>query len=57
MAWAVTVAGVASGLYERFLKIMMLSVVEKSSRPVKFWLIRNFLSADFKKFVPLLAKV
>jgi UDP-glucose:glycoprotein glucosyltransferase len=35
-------------LYERFLKIMMLSVVKRASLPVKFWLLENFLSPSFK---------
>lgn len=47
------VFSLASGhLYERFLKIMMLSVVKKTDRPVKFWLLKNFLSPAFKEFVP-----
>lgn len=48
---------VASGhLYERFLKIMMSSVTKHSSRPVKFWLLENYLSPSFKKMLPLFAK-
>jgi UDP-glucose:glycoprotein glucosyltransferase len=40
----------ASGhLYERFLKIMMLSVTKQTKSPVKFWFIRQFLSPQFKK--------
>lgn len=35
-------------LYERFLKIMMLSVVKRASMPVKFWLFENYLSPTFK---------
>jgi hypothetical protein len=51
------VFSLASGhLYERFLKIMMLSVVKRSSRPVKFWLVENFLSPQFKETVQTLAK-
>jgi hypothetical protein len=39
----------ASGhLYERFLKIMMLSVVANTNSHVKFWLLSNFLSPQFK---------
>ena len=38
----------ASGhLYERFLKIMMQSVLERTKRRVKFWLLKNFLSPAF----------
>eukprot|EP01128_Nolandella_sp_AFSM9_P004181 TRINITY_DN1834_c0_g1_i1.p1 TRINITY_DN1834_c0_g1~~TRINITY_DN1834_c0_g1_i1.p1 ORF type:complete len:1557 (+),score=427.65 TRINITY_DN1834_c0_g1_i1:84-4673(+) len=43
------VFSLASGhLYERFLKIMMLSVVKNTKNPVKFWLLSNFLSPAFK---------
>ncbi|VAH04245.1 unnamed protein product [Triticum turgidum subsp. durum] len=34
---------------ERFLKIMILSVLKKTQRPVKFWFIKNYLSPQFKK--------
>lgn len=50
------VFSVASGhLYERFLKIMMLSVVKHASVPVKFWLLENYLSPSFKKVIPYFA--
>ncbi|TPX66082.1 hypothetical protein SpCBS45565_g04732 [Spizellomyces sp. 'palustris'] len=53
----INVFSVASGhLYERFLSIMMLSVVKNTQSPVKFWLVRNFLSPSFKEFLPHLAK-
>ena len=46
----------ASGhLYERFLKIMMLSVIKHTASPVKFWFIRNFASPQFVQFVPAMA--
>jgi UDP-glucose:glycoprotein glucosyltransferase len=35
-------------LYERFLKIMMLSSVKRCSMKIKFWLLENFLSPTFK---------
>ena len=41
--------------YERFLKIMMLSVVKKTKAPVKFWLLNNFLSPQFKTAIPKMA--
>jgi len=42
----------ASGhLYERFLKVMMVSVVSNTKSPVKFWLLSNFLSPQFKSTV------
>lgn len=51
------VFSLASGhLYERFLKIMILSVIKHTKSPVKFWLLANFLSPKFKDSIPLLAK-
>jgi UDP-glucose:glycoprotein glucosyltransferase len=51
------VFSLASGhLYERFLKIMMLSVVKNTKEPVKFWFIRQFLSPQFKKEIGPYAK-
>ena len=45
------VFSLASGhLYERFLKIMMLTVTRNTKSPVKFWLLANFLSPKFKVF-------
>jgi hypothetical protein len=45
----INVFSLATGhLYERFLKIMMLSVTRRTSSPVKFWLFENFLSPTFK---------
>ena len=43
-------------LYERFLKIMMTSVVKRTKNPVKFWLLGNFISPRFKKAIPRLAE-
>ena len=51
------VFSLASGhLYERFLKIMMMSVVERTRRKVKFWLLKNFLSPAFMGFLPTMAR-
>jgi UDP-glucose:glycoprotein glucosyltransferase len=36
-------------MYERLLRIMMLSVTKRSSMPVKFWLFENYLSPTFKE--------
>lgn len=48
---------VASGhLYERFLRIMMLSVLKHTKMPVKFWFLKNYLSPTFKDFLPHMAK-
>ncbi|GKZ01044.1 hypothetical protein MPSEU_001055800 [Mayamaea pseudoterrestris] len=46
----INVFSLATGhLYERFLKIMMLSVTKRTSAKVKFWLFENFLSPSFKE--------
>lgn len=48
---------VASGhLYERFLKIMILSSTKTASRPVKFWFLKNYLSPKFVASVAILAE-
>ena len=45
----VHIFSLASGsLYERFLRIMMRSASERSSQPLKFWLLGNFLSPKFR---------
>lgn len=50
------VFSIASGhLYERFLKIMMISVIRSTKSPVKFWFIENFLSPQFKKDAKIMA--
>ncbi|CAM9342800.1 unnamed protein product [Scytosiphon promiscuus] len=43
-------------LYERFLKVMMMSVVKRASMPVTFWLLENFLSSSFKDSAQALAE-
>jgi len=53
----INVFSVASGhLYERFLRIMMISVMKNTDSTVKFWFIKNFLSPSFKESVPILAE-
>ncbi|XP_043850878.1 UDP-glucose:glycoprotein glucosyltransferase 2 [Dromiciops gliroides] len=48
---------IASGhLYERFLRIMMLSVLRHTETPVKFWFLKNYLSPTFKEIIPHMAK-
>ncbi|KAJ7485860.1 glycosyltransferase family 24 protein [Mycena latifolia] len=48
---------VASGLlYERFVSIMILSVLRNTNSTVKFWFIENFLSPSFLEFIPHLAE-
>lgn len=47
------VFSLASGaLYEKLLRIMMLSAVRNTSAPIKFWLIEDFLSQSFKDELP-----
>ncbi|KAG0744948.1 hypothetical protein G6F26_001294 [Rhizopus arrhizus] len=53
----INIFSVASGkLYERFLSIMMASVMKHTQSTVKFWFIENFLSPEFKDFLPHMAK-
>ncbi|KAF7724618.1 hypothetical protein EC973_000862 [Apophysomyces ossiformis] len=53
----INIFSVASGqLYERFMSIMIASVMEHTKSTVKFWFIENFLSPSFKNFVPEMAK-
>lgn len=53
----INIFSVASGhLYERFLKIMILSVLKNTHRPVKFWFIKNYLSPQFKDVIPHMAQ-
>lgn len=53
----INIFSIASGhLYERFLKIMMLSVLKNTRRPVKFWFIKNYLSPQFKDVIPHMAE-
>ncbi|KAG0339474.1 hypothetical protein BG000_002022 [Podila horticola] len=52
----INIFSVASGhLYERFLSIMILSVIKNTDSRVKFWFIENFLSPSFKDFIPHMA--
>ncbi|OMO74262.1 Glycosyl transferase, family 8 [Corchorus capsularis] len=53
----INIFSIASGhLYERFLKIMILSVLKNTRRPVKFWFIKNYLSPQFKDVIPKMAE-
>lgn len=52
----INVFSLASGhLYERFLKIMMLSVLNNTRSPVKFWFMKNCMSPQMKAFLPFMA--
>ena len=53
----INIFSVASGhLYERLLRIMMLSVMKHTKSPVKFWFLKNYLSPQFTDFLPHMAK-
>lgn len=53
----INIFSLASGhLYERLLRIMMLSVLKNTQTPVKFWFLKNYLSPQFKKVLPPMAK-
>ncbi|OIW17921.1 hypothetical protein TanjilG_17757 [Lupinus angustifolius] len=53
----INIFSIASGhLYERFLKIMILSVLKNTERPLKFWFIKNYLSPPFKDLIPHMAQ-
>uniref|UniRef100_A0A915CU59 Glucosyltransferase 24 catalytic domain-containing protein n=1 Tax=Ditylenchus dipsaci TaxID=166011 RepID=A0A915CU59_9BILA len=53
----INIFSLASGhLYERFIKIMMLSVIKNTKHPVKFWLLNNYLSPNFREVLPKMAE-
>lgn len=53
----VDVFTVASGhLYERLMKIMMISVRRQTVYNTTFWIVKNFLSPQFKASLPILSK-
>lgn len=53
----INIFSLASGhLYERLLRIMMLSVLKNTQTPVKFWFLKNYLSPTFKDFLPVMAQ-
>ena len=52
----INIFSVASGhLYERLLRIMMISVLKNTKINVKFWFLKNFLSPTFTSFLPYYA--
>ena len=56
-AETINIFSVASGhLYERLLRIMMLSLLKHTKQPVKFWFLKNYLSPQFKDFLPSMAR-
>lgn len=47
---------IASGaMYERLQRIMFLSVLRHTKSPVKFWIIKNYMSPDWKRWLPAMA--
>lgn len=49
----INIFSVASGhLYERLLRIMMLSLLKHTKSPIKFWFLKNYLSPQFIDFLP-----
>lgn len=53
----INIFSVASGhLYERLLRIMMLSLRKHTKSPVKFWFLKNYLSPQFIDFLPHMAQ-
>ncbi len=51
------VFSVATGhLYERFLRIMILSVLRNTKNPVKFWFLANYLSPKLIDYLPVMAQ-
>ncbi|GAB6021676.1 hypothetical protein CHUAL_004257 [Chamberlinius hualienensis] len=53
----INIFSLASGhLYERLLRIMMLSVLKHTKTPVKFWFLKNYLSPSFKDLLPFMAQ-
>jgi UDP-glucose:glycoprotein glucosyltransferase len=52
----INVFSLASGhLYERFLKLMMLSVLKGTQNPVKFWFLKNCMSPQLQEVLPYYA--
>ena len=47
----------ASGaLYERLLKVMVTSVKQHTTAPLKFWFLQNYASPQFRDFMPKMGK-
>ena len=52
----INIFSIASGhLYERFLRIMVLSIIKHSKSPVKFWILKQYLSPSFMESFPIMA--
>ncbi|KAI3382756.1 hypothetical protein SNEBB_007742 [Seison nebaliae] len=53
----INIFSIASGhLYERFMRIMMLTVLKNTKTKVKFWFLKNYLSPTYIKFIDVYSK-
>jgi len=56
-AETINIFSLASGhMYERLMRIMMLSVVRKTNTKVKFWILGNYASPAFRKSLPIVSQ-
>ncbi|KAI6650004.1 UDP-glucose:glycoprotein glucosyltransferase 1 [Oopsacas minuta] len=52
----INIFSIASGhLYERFLRIMIISVLKHTNNPIKLWILKQYLSPNFKEYLPYMA--
>merc|ERR1712227_215778 len=53
----INIFSLASGhMYERLMRIMMLSVIRNTKTKVKFWILENYASPVFRKSLPVVSK-
>ena len=53
----INIFSIASGhLYERFLRIMIISVLKHTNNPIKIWILKQYLSPHFKEYIPIMAQ-
>ncbi|CEF63031.1 UDP-glucose:glycoprotein glucosyltransferase 1 [Strongyloides ratti] len=53
----INIFSLASGhMYERLMRIMMVSVMKHTKHPVKFWLLNNYVSPQFRNSLEPMAK-
>ena len=53
----INIFSLASGhMYERLMRIMMLSVIRNTKTKVKFWILENYASPAFRKSLPVVSK-
>merc|ERR1712048_259069 len=53
----INIFSLASGhMYERLMRIMMLSVIRNTKTKVKFWILGNYASPAFRKSLPIVSK-